>query len=108
MSANVKTLKDQNGDIVYPRITKSCIQDQINEVPTGGSTNQVLTKTASGYGWQDGVQTINNIAPDSSGNVSLDVSDLPNDAGYQTASQVSQAVKAIFSLSGTTLTITTV
>ena len=25
----------------------------VREVPSGGTTNQVLTKTASGYGWQD-------------------------------------------------------
>ena len=73
MATYIKTLKDENGDIVLPKTRKSAIQDVINEVPTNGLTNQVLTKTVNGYSWQDaqGVKTVNDQVPDVNGNVPL-------------------------------------
>ena len=79
MATYIKTLKDENGDIVLPRTNKSAIQDIINEVPSGGLANQVLTKTTDGYAWQDAqggtgtVKTINGEGPDSSGNIEIAV-----------------------------------
>ncbi len=47
-------------------------------VPSAGTTGQVLTKTASGYGWADAsgggnVDTVNGISPDAQKNVQTDV-----------------------------------
>lgn len=33
MATYIKTLIDNNGDVVIPRITKNAIQDELNEVP---------------------------------------------------------------------------
>lgn len=47
-------------------------------MPSGGTTGQVLTKTASGQAWQDAsgggnVDTVNGISPDAQKNVQVDV-----------------------------------
>lgn len=47
-------------------------------VPSSGTTGQVLTKTANGYGWVDPsgggtVDTVNGISPDTNKNVQVDV-----------------------------------
>lgn len=72
--ADISAIKALDG-VTYS-IKDSEARDHL--VPASGTTGQVLTKTASGYGWADAsgggtVDTVNGISPDSNKNVQVDV-----------------------------------
>lgn len=84
MSRYIATINDENNDIIYPRTKKDAIIDTINEVPDGGNPTQVLTKTTTGYSWEDSspgtVTSVNNVSPDENGNITLTASDVGADS----------------------------
>ena len=72
--ADISKIKATNGTTYSLKDTTA----RARLVPTGGTAGQVVTKTASGYGWADAsgggtVDTVNGISPDSNKNVQVDV-----------------------------------
>lgn len=64
--------------------------------PTGGDAGQVLTKTDTGTAWSDppggDVQSVNNVTPDTNGNVTLTAANVPITASGISATDTQAAV----------------
>ena len=74
-------------------------------VPSGGTTGQIIVKTATGTAWADppsgDVQSVNNVTPDANGNVAIDAGDVPISVSGISATNTESAVSEVYGVAVT-------